>query len=92
MNSPKQTSPLDKAFNDALLALDDLHPSDESYGSIVDNVVKIHRMKTEEKPSPVSRDTLALIGANLVGIVLILTHEHTHVIASKAMSFAIKPK
>lgn len=92
MKSPKTNSQLEKVLNDALLELDNHAPTEEAYATIVDQAVKLHRMKEEETPSPVSKDTLALIAANLLGIVLIITHEHTNVITSKAMSLAVKPK
>jgi hypothetical protein len=49
------------------------------------------RMDTEKNP-PVSRDVLAGIGANLLGIFMIIKHESVNVISSKALSFVIKSK
>lgn len=92
MKSQNANSQLDKVLNNALLELDNHEPTSDEYAKIVDQAVKLHRMKEEETPSPVSKDTLALIAANLIGIALIITHEHTNVITSKAMSLAVKPK
>jgi len=39
------------------------------------------------KPKPLSRDTLVLAGANLLGIVLIVGHERANVVTSKAIGF-----
>lgn len=46
-------------------------------------------LKEEEaaKPDRVSKETLAVIGANLAGIAAILLHERVNVIASKALGF-----
>lgn len=49
-------------------------------------VERLHQLM-DKKPSSVSNDTWATIGANLLGIVLIIKHEHVNVITSKAMSF-----
>lgn len=49
-------------------------------------VERLHQM-LDKKPSKVSHDTLATIGANLLGIVLIIKHENVNVITSKALSF-----
>lgn len=38
----------------------------------------------------ISRDTLALIGGNLAGIVMILSFEHANVLTSKALAHIIK--
>lgn len=55
--------------------------------------VEIESKKDEiEKRKRVSPDTLALIGANIVGIVMIIGHERANVIASKALGFVSKLK
>jgi hypothetical protein len=35
---------------------------------------------------------LAIIAANIFGILLIISYERSHVLASKAVSFLLKPK
>jgi len=64
----------------------------EEYVKALDQVIKLHRLKEDEKPSPVSKDTLVLVGANLLGIILIIRHEHVNVITSRAMNVLIKPR
>ena len=44
-------------------------------------------LKTEWKISP---DTLVIVAANLLGIILILKYEQLDIISSKALSFVIK--
>jgi hypothetical protein len=46
----------------------------------------------EPKPKGVSADTKAIIGANLVGIILILSFEQTRIISSKALGFILKTR
>lgn len=62
------------------------------YAKRLDLVVKLHKMKEEEKPSFVSKDTWAVIGANLLGIFMIIQHEHVNVVASKALGLVMKPR
>ena len=69
------------------------HPiGSEEYVKTLDSIVKLHKMKEEEKPKFVSRDTLVLVGANLLGIMMIIRHEHMNVITSRAMNMVIKPR
>jgi hypothetical protein len=69
------------------------HPiGSEDYVRALDSIVKLHKMKEEEKPKFVSRDTLVLVGANLLGIMMIIRHEHMNVITSRAMNMVIKPR
>jgi hypothetical protein len=69
------------------------HPigSDE-YVRTMDAVIKLHKLREEEKPKSVSKDTLLIVSANLLGILLILQYEHLHPITTKAMSFVLKPR
>jgi|JI9StandDraft_1071089.scaffolds.fasta_scaffold441265_2 methylthioribose-1-phosphate isomerase len=89
--SNQTTSDLDKALDSAYTMLHNTEEDTELYAQILDQIVKLNKMKNENSSS-VSKDTLALIGANLAGILLIITHEHTNVIATKAMSLVVKPK
>lgn len=48
--------------------------------------------KEAGKPDRVSKETLAVIGGNLAGILLIISYERMNVIASKALSFVLKSR
>lgn len=85
--SSRQDSRLKQATDRALRELEGYPIASNEYGAILDRVAKLHEMQSKEKPTSVSPDTLALIAANLVGLVLILQHERLHAITSKAMSF-----
>ena len=50
------------------------------------------KKKELENHGRLSKETIAVIAANLVGIVLIIGHERLNVITSKALSFIMKPK
>jgi hypothetical protein len=66
---------------------------DEEYAHRVDQLSKLCKLQETQSPKfRVSPDTLALIGANLLGIVIVVAYEHAHVITSKAFSSIIKPK
>lgn len=67
-------------------------PDSDEYAAAVDKIAKLHKLETDEKSSRVSKDTLATIGANLVGIVMILKHEELAIITTKAMSLVMKIK
>lgn len=45
---------------------------------------------TKMRASRISPDTIATVSANLAGIIMILTHERAHVIASKALGFVFR--
>jgi hypothetical protein len=72
--------------------LKDQSVASEEYAKNLDGIVKLHKMREEEKAPRVSPDTVALVTANLLGILLIIRHEHVNVITSRAMSTLIKPR
>lgn len=49
------------------------------------------RDKTTSKKK-ISPDTLAIVAGNLLGILVIVGYEHSHVMVSKASGFIIRPK
>lgn len=70
------------------------HLSDsEEYAKMLTTVERLNELLAkEEKPNSVSKDTLANIGANLLGIFMIIKHENVNVITSKALSFVTRTK
>lgn len=90
---PKRTSNLDRAMDRALTELELRDVSTEEYARTLDHVVKLQKMKREEEDAlSISPNTLITVGANLLGIFLILKHEKLDIITSKAMSFVLKPR
>jgi hypothetical protein len=57
------------------------------YAKALEHVVKLQKMKEDEKPSRLSYDSMLLAATNITGILLILGYEHSHVVTSKATSF-----
>lgn len=87
--SPRKTK-LEVEIDTQLTRLRENVNDPKEYDLILARIEKLHKM--QDKPNRVSAETWALIGANLFGIVIIIAHEHTHVITSKALSLAIKPR
>lgn len=64
----------------------------EQFDSAVKQLERLHKLLPDNKHKRVSRDVVIAAGANLLGIVLILTYERTNVIATKALGFIVKTK
>ena len=75
-----------------LLKLPKVHDSPEEYELTTTRLEQLTKIQTTTKSVRVSADTWALIAANLIGIVLIMGHEYTHPITTKALNLAIKPR
>lgn len=88
----KEQSPLERAIDIAIRDLNRHVIGSDDYVRTLEALVKLHKMKTEEKSSSVSKDTLAIVGGNLLGIFMILRHEHVNVITSRAVGLLLKPR
>lgn len=64
----------------------------ENYSTMLDHLKLLYEIKAKKRRDPVSRDTMALIGGNLVGILMIVAYERTHATTSKGFNQLIKPK
>lgn len=87
----KREDPIETAFDREMmhllvLARDENGYTDE-YKSIISQATKLKEIRATDR---ISKETWATIGANLAGIAIILSHERTHVIASKAFGLVRK--
>lgn len=88
----REQSPLEHAIDLAIRDLNRHVIGSEDYVRTLDALVKLHKMKSEERSSVVSKDTLLIVGGNLLGIFMILKHEHVNVITSRAVGLLLKPR
>lgn len=90
LKSKDEEHELQKTIDDLIQSMAQ-HPCDsEEYAKMVDHLSELYSLKEANTPKPISRDTLATIGANLLGIVMIVGHERAHVVTSKAITFVKK--
>lgn len=65
----------------------------EEYAKTLAMVERLHKMADKNEPSSsVSKETLVTVGANLLGIFMILKHENVNVITSKALGFVLRAR
>lgn len=77
------------AVQDLLLKGD---PTSNDFAKTTEQLDSLYKIKAQNKPDRVSKDTLLTVIANLAGIGLILSYEHAHVVTSKALSFVMKTR
>lgn len=90
LRKPKTPSGIDLAIEDVLSEMKGFTADAKEFDAMTTQLQKLHALKVAEKPCAVDPNTLAMIGGNLLGIVLILEFERMNVITSKAMSFVSK--
>lgn len=74
----------------ALKELSNHEATSEEYGTVVERIAQLHKMKADDRPKPVDPNSVILAGTNLLGIFMIVRHEHLNVLSSKALSFVKK--
>lgn len=96
----KQVSYLEIELMRALQELSK-HPVDsEEYAKILRTVSELEKIKQfeadlkekPEKPDRISKDTMLVVGANLLGILMVISYERTHVLNSRAMQMLTRPR
>lgn len=91
MFQKKEPTPIDNAYDRAVRELKNHPVGSAEYAKTMKLVQQLWAMKDKPSP-PLSKDTLAVVGANLLGILMIITYEHANVIRSKGLGLLLRPK
>lgn len=86
---PEKTG-LDIAIDTVFSEMAGYNANDDEYVVMVDQLTKLYALKQVNCAETISRDTLVIVIGNLVAVILIVGHEHTNVITSKALGFLLK--
>lgn len=66
-----------------------VNPSDEAYTAMADNLVRLSQSENKREIDP---NTVLAVGANIAGILAVLSYEHLNVIVSKAFGLIVKTR
>lgn len=83
---------LEKSIDEAIHDLMSRQPGTEEFAKASERLVALSQAKAGDKASRLSKDTLAVVAGNLLGILMIIKHEHVNVVASKAMQLLLSPR
>jgi hypothetical protein len=67
-----------------------IEPGTEEYSNTLSYLERLVKLKAEDKPERISRNTVAVVLGNLAGILLIVAYEQKHVMTSKAFGTILK--
>lgn len=84
---PEIEAKLDEEIVRLLESLEKEDKKSKDYTSMIENVTKLYELRHKSR---ISKETLATIGANVLGLIVLMNHERAHVIASKAFGFVKK--
>ena len=86
-----KTTPVDDLITAVLIEMQMNGVDSEEYPKLMTYLERLQQVKAKERRAPVSRDTVALIVGNLMGILLIVAYEQKHVMTSKGFTQIIQP-
>jgi hypothetical protein len=85
--------PLDELIVHHIQVIEGTEETDEDYAKMIDELKVLMEAKAlQPVPKSVSPDTIAIIAANLAGIIAILGFEKANVLTSKAIGQLLKPR
>lgn len=94
--TPTEPSELDKAISKLFEDMSNVSGDDPVYATMVTQMDTLYTQKLKEADlkitaeKRVSRDTLFIVGGNILGILLIVGHERANVVTSKALNLLPK--
>lgn len=83
---------LDQLIDEVQLTMRDLPVDTEEFKLAIGRLKELHKLKDATRRPGVSPDTVLIVCANLLGILIITQHEKLDVITSKAAGFVMKPR
>lgn len=87
----KREDPIETEIDREILHLLELAKDEDGYSDkYKDIIAKVSKLKELRTTDKISKETWATIATHIAGIVVILSHERTHVITTKAFSLLKK--
>lgn len=87
-----KNSVLNEPIDKVLVEIEHVNPGTDDYDILLSNLERLIRLQKDEKSNRVSADTIAVVCANLLGILIIVGYEHGHVIVSRGLQFLLKTR
>jgi hypothetical protein len=85
-------SVLDESIDRVVKQMERVQPSSEDYQGLLTTLERLMTLKSEQKIDKISLDTLAVVAGNLLGILIIVGYERTHVVASRGLQVLLRTK
>lgn len=89
---PRHQKMLEDEYVRILAMLPVVQADTTEYAKLMTSAERVHALMAVRKTPSVSRETLVTVGANILGILMIIKHEDVNVITSKALGFVIRAR
>lgn len=85
-------SPVDDQIDAVLDEMGRAGVNSDEYPKLLTLLERLSELKEKQIREPLSRDTVAMIAGNLLGILLIVAYEQKHVMTSQGFKQIIRPR
>lgn len=89
---PHSLEAMDEEIERLTRQLADISPLSDDYKTILDRLSMLTKARAEKNERAVSTDVILTIGANIIGMLLVLNYERLNVISTKALTMVWKSK
>lgn len=83
---PESLKLMDEEIARLTAKLSTMQPLSEDYSKTVDLITKLTKARAEKNERAISMDTILTVGANILGMLLVLNYERLNVITSRAIT------
>ena len=88
----KGRSILDEERDRIHAAMQNVDAGSEEYNTLLDRFERLTILRAARPGSRVTPDTMAIVGGNILVVLIVVGYEHGHVIASKGLGFLLGTK
>lgn len=79
---------LEDTISDLIRQMSVADATSKEYAYMADQLVKLYSLR--ETPKRISKDTLAIVGGNLLGILIVVGYERMNAMTSRAMNLLLR--
>lgn len=87
---PESLDLLDAEIANLTAKLGTLNVLSEDYAKIVDMISKLSKARAEKNERAISSDAILTVGANILGLLIVLNYEKLNVISTKALTMVLR--
>ena len=86
----KKENPFDSQLRAAMLDLQQYETDSDEYQRQLDIVDRLIKIRQGEQPDRITRNTMLIVAANLVGLVVVVAADRVHVLSQKGFQSIMK--
>lgn len=77
---------LDEEMNRIVARMNEMDVTEEDYTALMAHLDRLVQLRKDDRSSRIDPNTLAVVGGNLLGIIIIVSYERVNVITTRALT------